>query len=253
MTVDLNGIFRGAAASVWNYRRSSACPGIEFASWRGDHSQALAPHFHDEDQFTLMLRGRRRFVVGSTVIEVEQGECLFVPAGLPHGPVKVADCPAACVNVYASPTVAGRSVAISRMLEPRLQDGLPSWEELSCVLGEWQQSTVEMSSYGNIDRLCSHLLTRDEPVALIAARLGCSREAFSRRFSREVGMPPHAYRIACRLNHARELLRDGEAVASTAAASGFADQSHLGRWFRKSFGVSPAVYRRVTFVPDSPT
>jgi hypothetical protein len=36
-----------------------------------------------------------------------------------------------------------------------------------------------------------------------------------------------------------------------AAALGFADQNHLGRWFRRSFGTSPAAYQKnCTNLPD---
>jgi len=36
-----------------------------------------------------------------------------------------------------------------------------------------------------------------------------------------------------------------------ALASGFADQSHLGRWFRRAYGLTPAAYRLGrTNVPD---
>jgi len=32
---------------------------------------------------------------------------------------------------------------------------------------------------------------------------------------------------------------------------GFADQSHLGRWFRRAYGLTPAAYRDLcTNVPD---
>jgi AraC-like DNA-binding protein len=56
-------------------------------------------------------------------------------------------------------------------------------------------------------------------------------------------MPPHAYRLAERLNAARERLRAGAAPAELAAELGFADQSHLGRHFRRLFGTSPRAYR----------
>jgi transcriptional regulator GlxA family with amidase domain len=37
-----------------------------------------------------------------------------------------------------------------------------------------------------------------------------------------------------------------------AATCGFADQSHLGRWFRRAYGLTPAAYRTCcTGVPDS--
>ena len=83
----------------------------------------------------------------------------------------------------------------------------------------------------------------DEPIARLAARQGLSREAFTRRFSRASGMPPHAFRLAARLDEARRLLRAGAPVADVAAELGFADQSHLGRNFKRAFGISPGRYR----------
>ena len=38
-------------------------------------------------------------------------------------------------------------------------------------------------------------------------------------------------------------LRNGMAPAAVAAEIGFADQSHLGRAFRRAFGVTPGCYR----------
>lgn len=62
-------------------------------------------------------------------------------------------------------------------------------------------------------------------------------------FARCHGMPPHAFWLMARLNHARGLLRSGEGIAAAAAEAGFADQSHFGRWFRRAFGVTPGRYR----------
>ena len=55
-----------------------------------------------------------------------------------------------------------------------------------------------------------------------------------------------------RLAEARNLLKAGEPPAMVASACGFADQSHLGRWFRRAYGLSPATYRAgCTGVPDA--
>lgn len=82
-----------------------------------------------------------------------------------------------------------------------------------------------------------------ETVTHAAALAGLSREGYSRRFKRLHGMAPQRFRLLDRLNAARALLRQGEAIAAVAADTGFADQSHLGRCFRGTFGVTPGRYR----------
>jgi len=57
--------------------------------------------------------------------------------------------------------------------------------------------------------------------------------------------------VQLRLAEARRLLREKVAPAEAAALSGFADQSHMGRWFRRAYGVTPAYYRkRCSKLPD---
>jgi AraC-like DNA-binding protein len=56
----------------------------------------------------------------------------------------------------------------------------------------------------------------------------------------ELGLPPHAYLNQVRIRHAKELLRQGVPPADVAMSVGFCDQSHLGRHFKRTVGVSPA-------------
>ena len=54
------------------------------------------------------------------------------------------------------------------------------------------------------------------------------------------------------LASARRLLARGEPCAEVAMTLGFADQSHLGRWFVRAYGLTPALYRkRCSNVPDA--
>src|SRR5262249_17836024 len=55
----------------------------------------------------------------------------------------------------------------------------------------------------------------------------------NRVFAAEVGIPPHAYQIQLRLLHAKALLRENEPLARVASATGFADQSHFTRYFKR--------------------
>jgi AraC-like DNA-binding protein len=64
-----------------------------------------------------------------------------------------------------------------------------------------------------------------------------------RTFRKQVGLPPHEYLNQVRLAHAKQRLAQGEAIAEVAHATGFADQSHLTRQFKRIWGVTPGQYQ----------
>ena len=74
---------------------------------------------------------------------------------------------------------------------------------------------------------------------------GLSPFHFARQFKEATGHPPHDYLVRLRVDRARELiLRHGRdwTMATVAAESGFADQSHLARHFKRVLGVTPGVF-----------
>jgi AraC-like DNA-binding protein len=77
----------------------------------------------------------------------------------------------------------------------------------------------------------------------IAAEAGLSRYQLVRSFRAEVGLPPYAWLAQHRVARARVLLERGYRPAEAAALTGFADQAHLTRWFRRVVGVTPGAYR----------
>jgi len=78
----------------------------------------------------------------------------------------------------------------------------------------------------------------------LARFAGVDRFRLTRQFTQAFGQSPHAYLVRLRLRAARRLLAAGAAVSQVAAAVGFADQSHLGRWFQRAYRLSPAAYQR---------
>jgi AraC-like DNA-binding protein len=92
-------------------------------------------------------------------------------------------------------------------------------------------------------------LIRAEPAADITARhlaeaAGCSRFAVHRAFVSAYGVTPADYQRQLRLRAARRLIADGSPIGEAAAQAGFADQSHLTRWFGRYYGITPGAYRR---------
>lgn len=86
----------------------------------------------------------------------------------------------------------------------------------------------------------------------VASEAGMSPSYFCRQFTRAFGLPPHRYQVVVRIARARQLLADGEPIALVATATGFADQSHLGRQLKSCLGVTPnslrgGLKRAITF------
>jgi len=93
-----------------------------------------------------------------------------------------------------------------------------------------------------MDRLADQL-TGPPALAELAAEAGLSRYQLLRSFRVEVGMPPYAWLAQHRVARARVLLEQGHRPAEAATLTGFADQAHLTRWFRRVVGVTPGAYR----------
>lgn len=84
--------------------------------------------------------------------------------------------------------------------------------------------------------------TENVSLAELAGLAGVDRFHLLRAFRRRLGLPPHLYQTQLRLRHARRLMLAGEPAAMAAAAAGFADQSHLIRKFKATYGVTPGQY-----------
>jgi len=93
-----------------------------------------------------------------------------------------------------------------------------------------------------IDPGASGQAQTDVSDADLAAVSGLSRFQLVRQFARATGLTPHAYLIQRRIDMARALLARGSTLVDAAAASGFADQSHMTRLFIRAYGITPGAY-----------
>jgi AraC-like DNA-binding protein len=76
----------------------------------------------------------------------------------------------------------------------------------------------------------------------LAGLFGVAAHTLVRAFTAAVGMPPHSYHLQIRVNRAKTLLSRGGSPSRVAAETGFVDQSHLIRHFRRCVGVTPGAY-----------
>lgn len=86
----------------------------------------------------------------------------------------------------------------------------------------------------------------DEKMSLaeLAGLTQLSVSSFIRKFEAEFHCPPHAYVMRRRIDHAKRLLAHRDLpLKVVAASSGFSDQSHMARLFRKTLNMTPLGYR----------
>jgi len=247
MHIDFMAAAEPDGRDIWRYRRINTDTPVEIALWGGERHPALRPHFHEETQLTFVLRGSRCFSVAERPIEVHEGELVLIPPSVLHAATCEAAVGTISFNLYLP-----RSTLAAIPQRAEIYTMPPHWANARAVglqeILELLELRVTSSDNRDSDRSGPNDLRRDitsthATIKHLAAACGFSREGYTRRFSRTVGIAPSRYRLLHRLNEARALLRKGEAVASVASDTGFADQSHLGRHFLAAFGTTPRCYR----------
>ena len=97
---------------------------------------------------------------------------------------------------------------------------------------------------GRIREYIDSHLSENISLDRMAEMAGLSVFHFVRAFRRSFGTPPHNYQLRRRIEHAHNLLRQTElALSEIALSTGFSDQSHFARHFRRLTGMTPSAAR----------
>jgi AraC-like DNA-binding protein len=95
------------------------------------------------------------------------------------------------------------------------------------------------------DYLAAH--AREQTSASILEEItGADRFTLARHFRLAFGTSPDRYRTMRRLELARTAIENGLPLVRAAAHAGFADQSHMTRQFKRTYGLTPARWTALT-------
>ncbi len=237
------------------------------------------PHFHDAWSIGAIGSGSCTFSYQGATHVARQGELVVIPpfavhtggtadgtliycmaylqcgwfdahAALTHGePVRFAD-----VVIADGPLCQRLSAALTRR---DLDDGARKLD-LSSALFELLAKhalpvreaapACETDPCAELQASFSGSESRKADVAELARRWGMHRTTLSKQFTRRYGLPPDTWLRNWRVAQAKTLIMDGVPLADVAAATGFADQAHLTRVFKRIHGAPPGALRRP---PDS--
>lgn len=110
---------------------------------------------------------------------------------------------------------------------PRVRGGRPGW-------------------LARVEQLLNDRFDQPMDIAAVAAEVQIHPVHLARVFRRHHGCSPAEYLRRIRIRRACSLLAEGDAtLAGIAYATGYADQSHFTRNFRRAMGLTPGEYRRL--------
>ena len=242
----------------------------------------LPPHSHDYAVLVLVLSGSFTEACADNVQMRLPGALRILGPGEVHsndyGPngaeALLLELPSTTLSVLTQGpvTVAGTLHFAPETWEARLACRI--WEELrtggtdavvaiDALVLELLVRCARRSSQGDSERLPHWLtqvrelmreqFTRRLTIVDLAAAVAVHPVTLRRSFQRTFGQSPRAYLETLRLDHARwAIINTDHDIAAVAAASGFYDQAHLTRTFRRVLGVTPGHFR-AKYAPECRT
>jgi AraC-like DNA-binding protein len=262
------------------YWRTPLLPGADMVTAEY-HDHAFAPHWHDAYTIPVIEAGAECYTYRGTHHVAEAGSVPVINPGEVHtgaraveagwryrvfyAPVDfiqqlstdIAGCPRAlpwfAPEIIRDADLAHRIVRAHRLLEAAgdpLAAEAAMLDALSTLIARHARNRPEPARLARDNPHVAAMKSRlaadlTAPLALtdLAQAVGLSAFHAARLFTRETGLPPHAWRNQVRLQRALGPLRAGVSVTEVAAASGFTDQSHFTRHFRRMFGVPPGRWK----------
>ena len=261
------------------YSRCFGLEGLEVMSARWvEHS--FAPHMHDFYAVSLNYGGRGAFDCRSELRDAAPGTCNLIAPGELHTGHATSGDGWIYRNLYVETplmTTLLRSLDWHGPLDVKFKVPLVRDTVLAARLAHVFASLIESSSLLQNESLLLSVVARlitdhlvpghtlsdagqehaavlrvkdwldansEQNVSIhsLAGLAGLSPYYLVRAFHRHVGIPPHKYQTGVRINRARKLLTSGAAISEVAYRTGFCDQSHLNRCFKRTLGVTPGKY-----------
>ncbi len=103
-----------------------------------------------------------------------------------------------------------------------------------------------------VDTLRANEYRDNYSLAEMAAISRIPLETFRKRFVSEVGIPPLSYVLRCKMERAKELLREQNmTVRQVGAEVGMQDPYHFSKQFKNIVGISPTTFMKQAANPDA--
>ena len=112
--------------------------------------------------------------------------------------------------------------------------------------GRYDRSTItaEPRSVKKVRDYLRAQYSENVSLTRLASIAGLSPFHLVRVFGNQTGVPPHEYQTQVRITQAQQMMRNGCSISEAALGTGFFDQSHFSRHFKRITGLTPRAYLR---------
>ena len=260
--------------------RDAQLPFIEARSIGDGRKVHYSRHSHEIFSIGAITSGRCLYLHEKTRQAISVGTVVLMTPGAVHACNPIDDQPWSYLMLYVEPHwLAGiqhdgergeqqgfQPIAATHTQSPELFNGLIDlYEQLTDpdqdVLAKHQAAvgffSMVQQSLGRsmstpkaanvrVERVAEYIdahFMRSIRLEDMCAAASLSEAYLIRAFEQRYHMTPHAYLTNRRVQYAQTQLRDGATIAAIAQQSGFSDQAHLQRVFKKHLAATPGQYK----------
>ena len=252
------------------------------AYWLQNVLEPFPDHFHDYYLIGFIEKGARELTCGGQKYITTEGDLFTLNPHEPHGCRSYDGKPFSYRGIGVLPDVmrAAMREITGQAILPRFRERILSQSELACSLRdlhamivqedkEFRKEEIFLMLLGQLLRdnagetplpdaykdesdigaVCAYLEEHSggEPVSLdqLGEVAGLSKYYLLRSFTKQKGISPYRYLETIRIAKARKLLERNVPMIEVALQTGFADQSHFSRFFKRLIGVTPRQYAEI--------
>ena len=243
--------------------------GLEFLKATSVH-HSYARHWHDTFVIEVVESGVNGLYCAGSMYSVPAGSILVINPGDVHTGFAENHRPMSYRSMYPSPEILPEARLMPSFRNPVISDpqlasrflkahrGFESGHDSLQAQSDLLSAIAEMVARYSDAKLHSMppdgpirpakefiLMNYHEQIRLedLAKLCGFSPYYFLRAFRKTLGLPPFEFLTNIRVERAKELLAKGLSISESAQLTGFYDQSHLHRHFKRIAGVTPGQYR----------